>query len=1114
MSFRRAGVLVAVTVTIAFLHNRTEAAINVGLATSMDKVMIKGLQNGWPFEGWQADHYDLSLARNEHEAFQVVVWSDQSLSNVSVSASSLQPVGGGSAFNGTCKVWLVGHIKASDQPRSDLNIQYPSYLVDYTGGWWPDPLLTFTNTCSINANERVAFWVDVASNTNTPAGDYVATITVSAGGVSPVTLQLNVHVWDFALPTKPTLPTAFSIDSLWQASWVYGGDWSDSIRVKFLEMHQNHRLSVTEIYNGQPKGSDWFAPWLSLNNAFCLVKVPTSGSSALTSLYNYFTGLGRLNEAYVYGYDEVGQDQFQAMHDTFTAIHTTYPGLRTMTTAGDRTFGTSSSTAFVRPAVDIWVPDTTVYNQVAAQSLRAEGKDMWWYIAEGPRHPYANWYIQYPAIEARLLLGAMTFKYDAHGFLYYAVTNWGYNVYPTFPKNQPITSGPYTSWSPIVAYSSKNTGWVDGDGSLYCAGPANVGPLPTVRLENIRDGLEDYEYLTQLKSIFRVVNRCPTSPEQQAFVGSASALLAVPSDVVTSVLTYTRDSSLLGSYRQQVAQKIIEGQALVPLSPPDTDDDGVGDPCDNCPSIANPDQTDTDHDGLGNACDPDMDNDGVLNAQDNCPTTYNPDQADSDSDGIGNVCDNCPNTPNGTQVDTDQDGLGDTCDNCPSVANSDQADADSDGVGNVCDNCPSNANTNQLDTDLDGRGDVCDNDPFGNKWLDEEFDGACTGLAKTGSWDSTSMLARWPKAFGTGNGTFTAASGMNTPCGGSMNTGKNYYYRMTANLETDLSTTYGDGNKGLGTAGRIQGTDAEPLVLEFYVDFNGEASGKYSNFYMELSLDDGVSNDPAPRNGMATEDPDLVNGDQGPWTDHVVHRTVAFGSFDSVNLADGVTTTGTKGAPMYYDGTRWWYVKNSVNGVPVSLWKRDDGRRSLFRIKVKTNTVILEIDNLGGSPTNTATYEVPRLYLGGFNRLSMVMANKVSATGSQADTVDEIELRQGVLMGACCVRTGFGTGTCNVVLRNECENTPGGTYLGDGSNCSSCNFCPAYFGDMDEDQDVDQTDFGRFQACLTGPGPWTLTPECTCADRERDADVDTDDFTAFQACLQGPDTPANPACQR
>jgi hypothetical protein len=156
--------------------------------------------------------------------------------------------------------------------------------------------------------------------------------------------------------------------------------------------------------------------------------------------------------------------------------------------------------------------------------------------------------------------------------------------------------------------------------------------------------------------------------------------------------------------------------AVAHPEPGDQDGDGVGDTVDNCPSIRNGDQRNTDglSDG-GDACDADMDQDGFFNdgraPEDNCPPIANPDQTenpcgeDQDRDGIATFRDNCFDVYNPDQLNNDArlqygDDDGDACD----------PDDDGDGVFDDRDNCPLIENPDQSDADGDGRGYLCDAD--------------------------------------------------------------------------------------------------------------------------------------------------------------------------------------------------------------------------------------------------------------------------------------------------------------------------------------------------------------------------------------------------------------------
>lgn len=95
------------------------------------------------------------------------------------------------------------------------------------------------------------------------------------------------------------------------------------------------------------------------------------------------------------------------------------------------------------------------------------------------------------------------------------------------------------------------------------------------------------------------------------------------------------------------------------ISIKNSDQDSLGDVCDNCRFRHQPNQEDLDGDKIGDACDNDIDGGSVNNNQDNCVQVINPTQSNIDNDLLGDACD----------ADIDNDGIDNPLDNCPKVKN-------------------------------------------------------------------------------------------------------------------------------------------------------------------------------------------------------------------------------------------------------------------------------------------------------------------------------------------------------------------------------------------------------------------------------------------------------------
>ena len=340
------------------------------------------------------------------------------------------------------------------------------------------------------------------------------------------------------------------------------------IRRKCHDLILAHHLIPDNIYRGMPPRIDDVKRWRAHGARwFNILHVPSVGNikagdpypakakqHILQTLAGYVPELekeGLLSMAYIYGFDEVSPNQFAAMKDIFGAIKKRYPSIPIVTTAYDHSYGRDTG---LDPFVDIWVPLTPKYASTAEAmaAARQRGRQVWWYVCCGPHHPYANWFVEYTAAEHRLLMGFMPHKFACQGFLHYSMNLWQTNRdvrqadgrivrQENAPFTDPLRCGPLTN--------SDGKSWTEynGDGLIFYPGPD--GPVATIRMKCIRDGLEDYEYLWLLQDRLAKAKR-GEQPASADWQRCAEAALRVDPALVRSLTEYsTRGDDVLAARR-------------------------------------------------------------------------------------------------------------------------------------------------------------------------------------------------------------------------------------------------------------------------------------------------------------------------------------------------------------------------------------------------------------------------------------------------------------------------------------------------------------------------------------------------------------------------------------
>ncbi len=509
-----------------------QAAMGVGTIqlTSLPSTLRVGQEGA--IQG--SDAVEISGARGEVESFQVAVTAaGGNLQNVSAELSALKKETGESLPAKCVTIYREIFIP----------VRYSAPGATVAPGLIADPLVPFVDPYTnqevreprwrdeqqegarfgaigfdLWKDRHEPLWVDVEIPKNAAPGVYSGTFSVRARNVQSVTIPVRVTVWDFALPDGPTHENHFGHFS-YMMRYHKQEENSEKYRLledRYIAMMAAHRINPPLPRRLLPKTAEdgtalfdeetdrqitEFVAKYHVTN----IEVPsapfrdvltTNRDKAIRyyrSWYAYLKKKGWAERAYLYMLDEPNdKEAYERVRQLGALVHEAEPKLRRLVV--EQPYSQNPDWGSIDEAVDIWCPLFAFLEESSIKRVQAEGDTVWSYTALCQGAPPYNpeyekvkndhppyWQIDFPVLSYRIVPW-LNRRYGATGLLYWTTVCW------SAPNRDPWDSPGFRLQ-------------FNGEGALFYPGEdAGIeGPIGTIRLKNLRDGMEDYEYFVLLE---------------------------------------------------------------------------------------------------------------------------------------------------------------------------------------------------------------------------------------------------------------------------------------------------------------------------------------------------------------------------------------------------------------------------------------------------------------------------------------------------------------------------------------------------------------------------------------------------------------------------------------